>query len=202
MTASKPNDLPFSFTDKMAGAGLADLVIDTFAHYYRKVVSGETGLIYDRDIQPVTPDEIAAYEELEDFRTDGDQEMANTVRIVLNGGLGTSMGLTGPKSLITVKADRSFLEIILRQSENSSVQLALMNSFNTHEATVHALASTSAQDKALMFMQHKFPKILQDGLKPATWPPNSELEWNPPGHGDVYLALHESGPAAPRCCWY
>ena len=191
MSTSK--DLPSAFADKMADAGQSRLVIDTFAHYYRKVISGETGLIYDRDIQPVTPREIAAFGELEDYRSNGDRAMARTVRIVLNGGLGTSMGLTGPKSLIKIKADRSFLEIILRQSENSSVQLALMNSFNTHQATVSALSSTSVEDEVLMFLQHKFPKILQDGLRPASWASNSDLEWNPPGHGDVYLALHESG---------
>ena len=42
-------------------------------------------------------------------------------------------------------------------------------------------------------MQHKYPKILKTGLGPATWPANPELEWNPPGHGDVYAALYTSG---------
>jgi UTP--glucose-1-phosphate uridylyltransferase len=56
-----------------------------------------------------------------------------------------------------------------------------------------ALAAESAEDEALLFLQHKYPKILQDTLGPAEWPANRELEWNPPGHGDVYLALHESG---------
>ncbi len=44
-----------------------------------------------------------------------------------------------------------------------------------------------------MFPQHKFPKILKEGLTPAQWPENRELEWNPPGHGDIYTALHTSG---------
>ena len=42
-------------------------------------------------------------------------------------------------------------------------------------------------------MQHKFPKILRDGLAPASWPDNPQLEWNPPGHGDIYTALVTSG---------
>ncbi|MCK7512481.1 MAG: hypothetical protein MZV70_56230 [Desulfobacterales bacterium] len=35
------------FAAKMAKAGLKPLVIDTFAHYYRRLVGGETGLIHD-----------------------------------------------------------------------------------------------------------------------------------------------------------
>ena len=33
----------------------------------------------------------------------------------LNGGLGTSMGCDGPKSLIKVKGDRTFLDLIFEQ---------------------------------------------------------------------------------------
>ncbi|MCA1742695.1 MAG: UTP--glucose-1-phosphate uridylyltransferase, partial [Desulfovibrionales bacterium] len=45
----------------------------------------------------------------------------------------------------------------------------------------------------LAFLQHKYPKILTDELYPARWPDNPELEWNPPGHGDIYTALVTSG---------
>ena len=38
-----------------------------------------------------------------------------------------------------------------------------------------------------------YPKILEADLSPAEWPENPELEWNPPGHGDVYTALVTSG---------
>ncbi|MGD2011876.1 MAG: UTP--glucose-1-phosphate uridylyltransferase, partial [Desulfobacterales bacterium] len=30
-------------------------------------------------------------------------------------------------------------------------------------------------------------------LSPASWSKNPDLEWNPPGHGDVYTALYTSG---------
>jgi len=42
-------------------------------------------------------------------------------------------------------------------------------------------------------LQHKFPKILQHNYAPVSWPGNPKLEWNPPGHGDVYTALLTSG---------
>ena len=39
------------------------------------------------------------------------------VVLKLNGGLGTSMGCQGPKSLITVRNDQTFLDLTIRQIE-------------------------------------------------------------------------------------
>jgi UTP--glucose-1-phosphate uridylyltransferase len=68
-----------------------------------------------------------------------------------------------------------------------------MNSFNTHAATLSVITKLNLAQPPLCFLQHKFPKIVQGELAPASWPRNRELEWNPPGHGDVYAALHASG---------
>jgi UTP--glucose-1-phosphate uridylyltransferase len=181
------------FIAKMQNAGLQPLVIDTFAYYYNQVVTGETGLVYDQEIQPVEPHEIEDFNNLSKYAAAGRHAFDQAVRIVLNGGLGTTMGLTGPKSLIDAKNGKSFLEIIIKQAENSRVQLALMNSFNTHDATLAALSKLKPSRTPLQFIQHKFPKIRQQDLSPATWHENLELEWNPPGHGDVFTALKTSG---------
>ncbi len=181
------------FIAKMTRAGLNPHVIDTFLHYYEKLVDGETGLIRNADIRPVTPQEVPRAADLAGYEAAGRRVLKQTVRIVLNGGLGTSMGLTGPKSLLKVKHGLSFLQIILRQAELSQSRLALMNSFNTHEVTLAALAELKPARNPLCFVQHKFPKVLRKNLAPVEWPPNRELEWNPPGHGDVYPALHASG---------
>ena len=45
----------------------------------------------------------------------------------------------------------------------------------------------------LDFLQNKVPKIDQESLLPVSWPRNPELEWCPPGHGDIYIALVTSG---------
>jgi UTP--glucose-1-phosphate uridylyltransferase len=182
-----------AFIAKMQNEGLQPLVIDTFAYYYKQVLTGETGLVYDREIQPVAPDEIEDFKNLKKYAAAGQRAFDHSVRIVLNGGLGTTMGLTGPKSLITAKSGKSFLEIILKQAQSSGVQLALMNSFNTHEATLAALSKLKPARTPLVFIQHKFPKIQRQDLTPATWPQNPGLEWNPPGHGDVFTALNTSG---------
>ncbi|OEU66327.1 MAG: UTP--glucose-1-phosphate uridylyltransferase, partial [Desulfobacterales bacterium S5133MH16] len=66
-------------------------------------------------------------------------------------------------------------------------------SFSTHEDTIDALSMIKPSDSPLLFIQNKFPKILQEDLAPATWPQNPDLEWNPPGHGDIYSAIYTSG---------
>ncbi|MEJ2728809.1 MAG: UTP--glucose-1-phosphate uridylyltransferase [Deltaproteobacteria bacterium] len=182
-----------AFVEKMHNEGLQPLVIETFSYYYNKLLTGESGLVYDREIQPVEVGEIKDFKNLDKYAAAGQQALDHSVRIVLNGGLGTTMGLTGPKSLIEAKNGKTFLEIILKQAENSGSQLALMNSFNTHDATQAALSKLKPSPAPLQFIQHKFPKILQQDLSPATWPQNPELEWNPPGHGDVFTALNTSG---------
>jgi UTP--glucose-1-phosphate uridylyltransferase len=182
-----------AFISKMKNEGLPSPVIDTFAHYYDEVLKGETGLIYDRDIRPVGPSEIETYDKIIKHSQFGINVFPQTVRIVLNGGLGTSMGLTGAKSLIKIKEGMSFLDIIMRQAENSEVALAFMNSFNTHDDTMAALKKLKPPKFPITFLQHKFPKILQHDYSPASWPKNPKLEWNPPGHGDVYTALLTSG---------
>jgi UTP--glucose-1-phosphate uridylyltransferase len=68
-----------------------------------------------------------------------------------------------------------------------------MNSFNTHEDTVEAVSRFCPDCAPRYFIQNRFPKILRQGLAPASWPQNPSLEWNPPGHGDIYTALYTSG---------
>ena len=178
---------------KMERAGLHPFVMDTFAYYYKEIVSGETGLISDEDIRPVAPDDVQDATRLEEYAEAGRKTLKNAVMIKLNGGLGTSMGLTRAKSLLEVKNGKTFLEIILGQTKKSPVKLALMNSFSTHDDTLDAIDKIQPADQPLLFLQNKFPKVLQEDFAPAVWPKNPELEWNPPGHGDIYTAIYTSG---------
>jgi UTP--glucose-1-phosphate uridylyltransferase len=182
-----------AFIEKMETAGLAPAVIETFSHYYRQVVAGETGLLPESDILPVSPEEVQAADTLVSYREAGQKALSQSAIVVLNGGLGTSMGLTRAKSLIQVKDGLSFLEIKVRQAEKTGARLVLMNSFNTHADTLEALESMPGALAPLCFMQNKFPKIAQEDFSPAVWPENPDLEWNPPGHGDIYIALYASG---------
>jgi len=181
------------FIHKMESENLPRIVIDTFVHYYSQVVQGSAGLIHHHEIEPVPAADVRRWEDLDSFTAAGMRALAKSVRIVLNGGLGTSMGLSGPKSLLPVKDGRSFLDLIISQMAAQDVSLALMNSFSTHEETLAALSRIQTKRPVLCFLQHKFPKILRDTLGPATWPSDPDLEWNPPGHGDIYAALSTSG---------
>ena len=59
------------FIAKMKQENLDDIVIDTFLHYYEQAVNGETGLIYDNDIQPVDLDEIQELGNLDIYEEQG-----------------------------------------------------------------------------------------------------------------------------------
>jgi len=124
------------------------------------------------------------------------------VIIKLNGGLGTSMGMTKAKSLIEVKRGVSFLDVIVRQvldvrsRHGARVPLLLMNSFATRDDTLAALErypELAVGGLPLDFVQGKVPKLRADSLDPVEWPDDPALEWAPPGHGDVYTSLASSG---------
>jgi len=123
------------------------------------------------------------------------------VVVKLNGGLGTSMGMTRAKSLLEVKPGLCFLDVIarqvlhLRERHRSRVPLLLMNSFRTQEDSLRALARHPdlATDLPADFLQHKVPRIHAEAFAPIHWPRAPEYEWCPPGHGDLYTALHTSG---------
>lgn len=189
------------FAEKMRKNGLAQIVIDTFEHYYALLVQGETGLISEREIDPLREEEIADSESLSGLNQVGQEAMKKLVVIKLNGGLGTSMGLSRAKSLLEAKDGLSFLDILARRflafrdKRRTSLPVVFMNSFSTDADTIEALSSYKdlATVVPLTFLQHKFPKVLRDGLTPVSWPADPDLEWNPPGHGDIYTALATSG---------
>jgi UTP--glucose-1-phosphate uridylyltransferase len=184
------------FYDKMKAEGLPDVVINNFKHYYERLLEGQTGLIPETDIIPLktlADMETLPLEELIDI---GEKKVAKTVIIKLNGGLGTSMGMEKAKSLLTVKQTFSFLDIIVRQTQDLDIPVIFMNSFSTRKDTLDALQGYSDLMEGNIpvdFMQHKVPKVVEGSLTPAGYPQNPDLEWCPPGHGDIYPALVTSG---------
>src|SRR3954451_15381031 len=182
---------------KMRDAEVAGVAIDTFAELYKRLAAGETGLIAESDIELV--ESVPDADALPDVKA-GDL-LDQAVVIKLNGGLGTSMGMTRAKSLLEARDGESFLDLIarqilaLRERSGARVPLVLMNSFATRDDSLAALERHPglSADLPADFLQSKEPKVLVDDLEPASWPPNPELEWCPPGHGDLYTALQTSG---------
>ncbi|MBM9500644.1 UTP--glucose-1-phosphate uridylyltransferase [Leptospira sp. 201903071] len=185
---------------KMISEGMSETFIEDFLKKVDQVRNGETGIVRWEEVGDLDPkkDEIAL-EEIERQTSPAPEILKNLVVIKLNGGLGTSMGLSGPKSLIELKDGMSFLEIIAKQSEiilkkyNVSVPLILMDSFNTQEESQAELKRIGFQQKfATSFLQHKVPRLLKENLTPITCK-NSDEEWCPPGHGDIWISLLETG---------
>jgi UTP--glucose-1-phosphate uridylyltransferase len=185
--------------EKMRADGVADAAIRAFEHYYRQLEAGETGLVPEDSIEPVT-----GLPELGELPHDADAEreaLRRAIVLRLNGGLGTSMGLTGAKSLLEAKDGLSFLDIIARQvlalraEHDARLPLVLMDSFSTRDDSLAALAEYPDLDAGLPldFLQNKEPKLLVEDLTPVEWPDDPGLEWCPPGHGDLYTALVTSG---------
>jgi UTP--glucose-1-phosphate uridylyltransferase len=178
-------------TEKMRDAGVAEPAIDTFAHYYRELEAGATGMLPESEIEPVG--DLPRADDLPGPPDGGRDALGKTAVIKLNGGLGTSMGMTRPKSLLEAKDGLTFLDVIVRQADHLGVPLVLMNSFATSDDTKRYLAEHHPDADVQEFLQNKEPKLLVDDLTPATWPDDPELEWAPPGHGDLYVALQGSG---------
>ncbi len=186
--------------DKMRANGVADVAVKTFAHYYERLRAGEAGVLAESEIEPVA--ELPDADELPDDEEGARSALARTVVIKLNGGLGTSMGMTGPKSLLEVKDGLTFLDITVRQildlrrRTDAPLPLVLMNSFATREASLAALEpydELAVDGVAADFLQSKVPKLAAEDLSPASWPADPGLEWAPPGHGDLYPSLLSSG---------
>ncbi|MCX7669751.1 MAG: UTP--glucose-1-phosphate uridylyltransferase, partial [Anaerolineae bacterium] len=183
------------FADRMRAANLPDIVIRTFEYYYNQLAEGRTGLLAEADIVPV-----ASLPDAERFDATlaeaGRAALPQTILLKLNGGLGTGMGLERAKSLLVAREGLTFLDIIARQALISGAPLVLMNSFNTRDDSLAVLARYPELGRfgiPLDFLQHKVPKVVQADLTPASWPADPDLEWCPPGHGDIYTALLTSG---------
>ena len=184
---------------KMRDAGVDDVAVQTFAHYYRQLEHGETGMIPEETIEPV---DIPSISDAVVTDEEAHAAISTTAVIKLNGGLGTSMGMDRAKSLLCVRKGLSFLDVIARQilhmREKYDVRLPLllMNSFRTSEDSLAALEryqDLPVEGLPLEFLQNREPRLLVDDLTPVEWPKDPELEWCPPGHGDIYTALLDTG---------
>lgn len=186
------------FVAKMRQAGLSAASIRAFQHSYENLTAGRTGLIPERDIQPVT--ELPRFEDIA-RQSHGGSLLSQAVIIKLNGGLGTGMGLEKAKSLLRIKDGLTFLDFIarqilhLREAHRAPLCFLLMNSISTSADTLDFLKKYPGlgAPETLELMQSSVPKIDAATLKPVFWPANPQLEWCPPGHGDLYPSLLGSG---------
>ena len=190
-----------AFETKMIASGMGDAVIRAFRRNYEALLRNETGMIPEETISPA--EGLVSSEEIASTGAADAALLSQAVVIKLNGGLGTGMGLRGPKSLLSVRDGVNFLDLMVRQivdlrkSSGANVRLLLMNSFSTSEDTLAHLEKYRAQALAdaseVEMMQNQIPKIDAATFLPVEWPADADQEWCPPGHGDLYPALVGSG---------
>ena len=112
---------------RMRAEGLPEPAIRGFASRFRRFAAGDTRAAARcrARARPRRDRRRAPASGRQGTRTDRD--------VKLNGGLGTSMGLRGPKSLIEAKDGQTFLDVIARQARALGRPLVLMNSFATRD---------------------------------------------------------------------
>lgn len=186
--------------EKMKKEGQSEIFIQDFLDRVLQVENGETGIVKWEEVGDLDPqkDEISFEEVVKQFSGDTNV-LRNLVVIKLNGGLGTSMGLNKAKSLIPIKDGMSFLKVMASQIEfirkkfGIEVPFLLMDSYNTQKDSAEELKAIGFSQKfPTSFLQHKAPRLKQSDLEPATFQ-NAFEEWCPPGHGDIWLAIYETG---------
>ncbi|KAL5008622.1 hypothetical protein ScPMuIL_014203 [Solemya velum] len=189
-----------------APAGLQERTkkeFDAFENLFARFLR-ETGPSVEWDKIKLLPDDaVKTYGELSTPDASQCQELLSKLVVVkLNGGLGTSMGCTGPKSVICVRNELTFLDMNVQQIEHLNkaydvdVPLVLMNSFNTDDDTEKVLKKYSQIKVSIhTFNQSRFPRINRESLQPnpKSFGPESSDGWYPPGHGDVYNSIYNSG---------
>ncbi|KAL6528920.1 UTP--glucose-1-phosphate uridylyltransferase [Orobanche minor] len=201
-----------------------------------RYLSGEAQHVEWSKIQTPTDEVVVPYDTLAPVPEDSPQTkkiLDKLVVLKLNGGLGTTMGCTGPKSVIEVRNGLTFLDLIVIQIEalnakyECNVPLLLMNSFNTHDDTLKIVEKYAKSNIEIhTFNQSQYPRLVVEDLKPLpakgntgkdAWTPYGYLNTlpdpnfgdlslsyyqlpglhsirkYPPGHGDVFPSLKNSG---------
>jgi UTP--glucose-1-phosphate uridylyltransferase len=179
-------------------------VINNFIRLYREVIDGKTGVIEENTISSVQG--IKTLQQLQDSNLYLDLGMNNLGRLAvirLNGGLGSSMGMPNAKSLLKVRGELTFNDLMIQQLQqintaiNHTIPLIHMTSFRTDSDISEVMAGagyTNPHSLPTTFTQHMHPKVYQDDLSLAN-EQIDENKWNPPGHGDIYAALLATGIA-------
>jgi UTP--glucose-1-phosphate uridylyltransferase len=110
----------------------------------RQLADPQAGLLPGEVLQPVT--DLPRLDELPEPPPGQARDLLDQLAVIkLNGGLGTSMGLSGPKSLLPVKPGMNFLDIIarqvlaLRERHRARLPLVLMNSAATRGPSLEVL---------------------------------------------------------------
>ncbi len=185
---------------KLNNIGLSETTLEYFWGFFNKYREGSAKLKDWNRIKSPTLEKLPNYDSLKTPEGSKCQNILEKLAVCkLNGGLGTSMGCSGPKSLIKIRENKSFLDLILEQLTylnkefGVNVPLYLMNSFYTHPEIEEYLKNKDFPVAIHSFMQSKFPRLDKNSGEPLALKINSKEAWYPPGHGDIFHCLQNQG---------
>ncbi|XP_065199927.1 UTP--glucose-1-phosphate uridylyltransferase isoform X1 [Planococcus citri] len=175
-----------------------------FITYYEQFLKGDGAVVDWNKIEKLPEDAVIDYCSLNAPSKDKIKSILNKLVVVkLNGGLGTSMGMNGPKSTVAVRDELTFLDLTVQQIEHlnkkygSNVPLVLMNSFNTDEEIHKVIKKYNGLNiQIYTFNQSWYPRICKETLLPIATDCDIDSDkeaWYPPGHGDFYASFNNSG---------
>ena len=182
--------------DKARQHGVSEWGVRDMAVALARYLKGDRGLIDLLDTQPIS---LSACRDLAGldprYHRIGEWALSQLVCIKLNGGLGTTMGCRGPKSLVPMDGTRRFIDMVMAQLQawrlatGAPLPMVLLNSFYTMRDTMAAVTLPHV----VSLMQHQVPRLRADSGEPFEYPADPSAEWNPPGHGDLFHSLYASG---------
>ncbi|GFS60685.1 UTP--glucose-1-phosphate uridylyltransferase [Nephila pilipes] len=89
-----------------------------FQRLFSQFLQGTSSTVQWDKVEQLPKGAIIGYKELPSPETKRIKDMLSKLVVVkLNGGLGTTMGCTGPKSLIPVRNELTFLDLTVQQIE-------------------------------------------------------------------------------------
>ncbi len=185
---------------KMTTRGMSEHAIDIFLSQVLDITCGNCSPPHDlRNLyapdSSLLLDPPPDREQSLELERRGENLLGSVVIIKLNGGRSTTMGGNVPKGILVAKNGLSYLDIICQQIEalrriwRVNIPLVLMNSFFTDALTHQVLLQNGFS--AITFVQKEVPRLLEDSFYPLET--GTDDDWAPPGHGDIYDSLNETG---------
>jgi len=171
---------------------------EEFFRLYQRHLKGGGKIPAWETIQSPPGNRLQDYDALPES-TENSKNFSRLAVCKLNGGLGTTMGCSQTKSLLMVREEKSFLDLILDQlgaingNHSSDVPLLLMNSFYTDLETRNFLKGYEGKVRWQTLLQNKFPRLHADTGKPLEENEYGNEACYPPGHGDLLYCLHQQG---------